>query len=238
LLTDALASLCVVFALAVPGYLLVRAPLSIGLLAIASAALLLLVIFALVVHGLSNHHHDRFGYANVVTAVRAAIACILGAAVFFVENRQALEAGLPTVLVLTVIALTFDGLDGYLARRFRRESELGARFDMEIDALLILILSAAAFRLGKADGWVLLIGLMRYGFVLGQYALPRLRAPLAPSFRRKVICVFQVGGLCVVLVPMVAPPVSTTIAAVALALLSYSFAVDTHDLLRRRDPSA
>ena len=88
---------------------------------------------------------------------------------------------------------------------------------MEVDAFLILLLSLAALLLGKAGWWVLLIGMMRYGFVLGQTLLPFLNAPLPPSFRRKLICVVQVGALCIILLPVIAPPASTAIAATALA---------------------
>jgi phosphatidylglycerophosphate synthase len=234
---DAFASLCAIFAAAVPGYLFWGMRLSTGPAAVVSAALLLLVIFALVIHALPNHGHQRFGYANVVTAIRAAIVSLLAMTVLFAVDRHALEPALPTLIILVAVTLALDGVDGHVARRYRQVSALGARFDMEIDALLILTLSAASLLFGKAGWWVLLIGAMRYGFVLGQSASPRLRAPLPASTRRKLICVVQVVALCVSLAPMLVPPVSSVIAAVALALLSYSFAVDTLFLLRQRKPS-
>ena len=63
--------------------------------------------------------------------------------------------------------LALDGLDGWAARGARASPRrFGARFDMEVDALLILALAALAAGLGKAGPWVLGLGLMRYGFVL------------------------------------------------------------------------
>nr|WP_272213681.1 CDP-alcohol phosphatidyltransferase family protein [Marinicella sp. W31]MDC2879637.1 CDP-alcohol phosphatidyltransferase family protein [Marinicella sp. W31] len=144
----------------------------------------------------------------------------------------------PVLIGLVVFALALDGVDGYLARRTGLQSALGTRFDMEVDALLILLLSAAAFLLGKAGWWVLAIGLMRYGFVLAQTMLPFLCSPLGPSFRRKLICVIQVSALCAILVPMIAPPVSTAIAAIALVLISYSFGIDVFRLARQRFSAA
>ena len=141
-------------------------------------------------------------------------------------------------MALVSLALILDGVDGYLARAYSQASALGARFDMEIDALLILVLSAAAWMFGKAGGWVLAIGLMRYAFVLAQVFVPALCQPLPPSFRRKLICVVQVAALCLILVPWVAPPVSTLIALIALVLLSYSFWVDTTYLLRRESTTS
>ena len=48
-------------------------------------------------------------------------------------------------------ALALDGVDGQVARRTGTASELGARFDMEVDAFLILVLSVAAGRVVYAD---------------------------------------------------------------------------------------
>ncbi|NKN38939.1 CDP-alcohol phosphatidyltransferase family protein [Agrobacterium sp. a22-2] len=230
---SALMVLGCVFATAVVGYVLADMHWSLGRNAVIAAAILLLVIFSLVVHGLPHHGFERFGLANTVTAVRAALVSLVFAMIFFPGAMQHAQTMTWALVLLVLMALALDGVDGYLARRFGQESALGARFDMEIDALLILCLSAAAFLLGKADLWVLLIGLMRYGFVLAQHPLPRLKAPLPPSFRRKLVCVVQVAVLCLVLVPVVVPPLSSWLAAMALVLLCYSFAVDCLYLLRK-----
>ncbi|GAA4940924.1 hypothetical protein GCM10023238_03240 [Streptomyces heliomycini] len=42
---------------------------------------------------------------------------------------------------LTAVALILDGVDGKVARRTGTSTPLGARFDMEVDAFLILVLS-------------------------------------------------------------------------------------------------
>ncbi|OLP46439.1 CDP-alcohol phosphatidyltransferase family protein [Rhizobium oryziradicis] len=232
LLHNTLIALCVVFMASVFSYLVLRSHLLIGIGTIASAATLLLFIFALVIYALPSHNHRRFGAANVVTAIRAAIVSLVGATVLFAGERLVLEPALPALIALAMSALALDCVDGYLARRFRLVSALGARFDMEVDALLILVLSITVLLLEKAGGWVLLIGLMRYGFVLAQYPFPWLRAPLDDCFRRKLICVVQVGALCIIMLPFITPPVSTAIAAVALLLLFYSFTVDVLHLLR------
>ena len=73
LLAESLAILSVVFTAAIAAYFFASNHLPIGPGAIISAAILLLVIFAIVVLALPQHGHRRFGYANVVTAIRAAI---------------------------------------------------------------------------------------------------------------------------------------------------------------------
>lgn len=193
-----------------------------------AAAGFLIIIYGLVIYGLPAHRHEAFGYANLVTALRAGFVSLVAAIVLFSEGFAHPHADrLAWALCASVFfALALDGVDGYLARKFRQQSELGARFDMEVDALLILILSLAAFLLEKAGPWVLAIGSMRYGFVAAQWFFPALRRDLDESMRRKVICVVQVAALSTVMIPIIGKPQSSWICITALILLGYSFAAD------------
>jgi phosphatidylglycerophosphate synthase len=237
LLSEAALSLAVIFAGAL--LLAVTASLtwSLGWDFIAVAMLILALIFALALYTLPGHLHPCFGHANRVTAIRSALVSLVGATVLLFDRLELYDPGIWTLLAIVLLALLLDGLDGYLARRFGQVSEFGARFDMEIDALLILILSVAAVLFGKAGVWVVLIGLMRYAFVVAQWFQPRLAGQLPASFRRKLICVLQIAALCLVLVPFVLAPASTLLAGIALVLLAYSFAVDVRYLLRPSDGS-
>jgi len=148
-----------------------------------------------------------------------------------------LQAPLPPLaagaVVASLVATMLDGVDGWLARRQQIVSDYGARFDMEVDALLIMVLSILAWRFGKAGVWVIASGAMRYLFVAAGLRWRWLRAPLRASRRRQTVCVVQVAELTVALVPWVTPPVSTAIAMAALAALTTSFLVDTLWLWRR-----
>ena len=76
------------------------------------------------------------------------------------------------LLGLTALALVLDAVGGRVARRTHSVTRLGARFDMETDAFLILVLSVAA---GPLVGWwVLAIGLRP------RVAARRARPALAP----------------------------------------------------------
>jgi phosphatidylglycerophosphate synthase len=135
-------------------------------------------------------------------------------------------------------ATLLDGLDGRLARQSGMSSAFGARFDLEIDALLIMALAVTAWRHDKAGAWVLLSGLMRYAFVAASWFLPWLDRPLRPSVRRQAVCVIQVGGLIITVLPTVDRPASAIVGAAALIVLAYSFLVDVIWLARdRRDRS-
>ncbi|MCJ8520078.1 phosphatidylglycerophosphate synthase [Pseudorhizobium tarimense] len=177
---------------------------------------------------LPTHAHPRYGPANVVTTFRAAATAAIGGLILGSGgfSDPAAEHLHWAVAGCAAVALALDGIDGYLARRSGTSSRFGARFDMETDALLILLLAAGAALLGKAGAWVLLIGLMRYAFIGAQWALTRISGDLPESMRRKAICVSQGVALCAALVPAITPPFAGIILALALLSLLFSFAVD------------
>lgn len=175
----------------------------------------------------------RVGYANLVTGGRL----VLVAAVAALAAGPVTRAAAWTAVVMSTVAALLDIVDGLVARRTGTSSPSGARFDMEVDAASIMTLSLLAWWWGKAGAWVLLSGLLRYGFVAVGCALPWLRAPLPQSLRRKTICVIQIVGLIVVLGPIITAPLSTIIAEAGLCTLTYSFLVDTLWLWRAARPT-
>lgn len=194
----------------------------------APAAFALLMLVSL---GFVQQHHPfaRFGPANQVTTIRALGVALIVALVG--ELRLPVLAA--SAALASVVVMVLDGVDGWLARRHRIASDFGARFDMEVDALLILALSVLAWRFEKAGAWVIASGAMRYAFVAAGLRWRWLQAPLPPSLRRKIVCVVQLSASTLILFPAVAQPFSTAIAATALAILTCSFLVDTLWLWRR-----
>jgi phosphatidylglycerophosphate synthase len=170
-----------------------------------------------------GHPFACFGAANQVTTLRAALAVLVAALI----GERSLPALAAVAASAALVATMLDGIDGWLARRTRMSSEFGARFDMEVDAFLILVLAMLAWRHGKAGWWILLAGLLRYLFILAGRSWAWMNSPLPPSTRRQTICVVQIAGLIVTLMPSVMPPASATVAALALMALCYSFLVDT-----------
>jgi phosphatidylglycerophosphate synthase len=188
------------------------------------AAGLFAAVMGLSIGFLRQHHpFAQYGAANQITTLRAMLVALVAALVG--------EPKVPAVAVAAVAAslavTALDGVDGWLARRHRIASRFGARFDMEIDALLILALSVLAWRHDKAGAWVIASGLLRYIFVAAGALAPWLRAALPASRRRQAICVVQIAALTIVMLPAIDPPASTLLAADALALLAGSFLVDT-----------
>ena len=171
----------------------------------------------------------RVGPANLVTAIRAILVGLVAGLI----GRTATPPVLWFVIGLTAVMAALDGLDGWIARRTGTASAFGARFDMETDAALILVLSILVWQHGKAGAWVLGCGLMRYAFVAAGWLLPWLARPLPPTRRGKTVAVAQLVGLSVSLAPVVPAGPSGVIAAVTLAALVWSFATDVAWLARQ-----
>jgi phosphatidylglycerophosphate synthase len=183
---------------------------------------------ALVLSLAHKHLHDgAFGAANAVTLARGAIAILL---VALLDTGTA-AGWWPAALAIVAVAL--DGVDGALARGRAETSAFGARFDMETDAFLILVLAALVWQHGKAGAWILLAGLLRYLFVAAGRLWRFLAAPLSPSKRRQTVCVLQIVSLIGALAPPFAPPYSSALALAGLVALVWSFGVDAARLARR-----
>ena len=177
----------------------------------------------------SHHPFRQFGGANLITTIRLGLVALVAAML-----GEAYSPALAwTATALTVVVTVLDGVDGAIARRSSLASTFGARFDMETDALLLLLLSALAWRWDRAGAWVLACGLMRYGFVAAGWVWRWLDAPLPPSQRRKTVCVVQIVTLGVIVAPVVPGWLSVAGAAVTLGLLAWSFGVDVVWLARR-----
>ena len=204
--------------------------LSLDATVVAAAASLYLVLTTVMWRAQAGAPPAGFGVANRATLARAALTCLLGG---LVVAGDAVTGFAWAIVLVASVAAALDLADGWLARRHRQSSAFGARFDMETDALLILVLAALVVQAGQAGPWVLAAGLLRYVFVLAGLVWPALTQPLPRSQRRRAICAAQLVALIVCLAPIVAPPAASAIAAVALIALIVSFAVDTLYLARQ-----
>jgi len=191
--------------------------------ALARAVVIFLAVVIVVNWRRRAHPHQTFGPAIQITLARAFLVA-LAAGLIGEASRSEAAAG---IVVLGTVAIALDGLDGWVARRTQMTSAFGARFDMEIDALLILVLAILTWQYRKAGPWVLASGLFRYVFVAAGWIWPWLNRPLTPTFRAKAICVLQIVALLLALVPALMPPASDLVAAAGLMALTYSFAADS-----------
>ena len=187
---------------------------------------------ALVCRALPAHlPRRRFGAANGVTLLRAALTAWL---VGYIGYPHGLAAAGWWVPGCGGLLLALDGVDGRLARRSGMASPFGARFDMEVDAALILVLAALLYQQGRAGAWILAAGLLRYVFIAAAAVLPWMRRELPPRRRRQAACVAQTAALVAALAPGLAPAWSVLLSGLGLGALVLSFAADTVWLYRRR----
>lgn len=191
-----------------------------------SAAVPVVALVVLAVLGVLLWRHQGFRPltpADRVTLGRAILVLLL---IALLPGASALPDDSGIAFALGLVAVLLDGVDGAVARYWHCETREGARFDMELDALLLLVLCGWLVATERAGIWVLAIGGWRYAFVLAGWWLPALRRPLPPSQRRRVICGVQGFGLVVCLAPGMPAAAVTTLALGLFVLLSYSFIVD------------
>ena len=179
--------------------------------------------------GLAYYRVDRLGPADWVTLVRATLAIVVAALV-----ADSFGEPVPVTLLvsLAAVALALDAVDGWVARRTRTTATLGARFDGEVDAFLILVLSV--YVASSAGAWVIAIGAARYAFLAAGWPLAWMRAELPPRFWRKTVAAAE-GILLTIAASNFLPRTATqAVLVVALALLAESFGRDVWWLWNRR----
>jgi phosphatidylglycerophosphate synthase len=181
------------------------------------------------VRGLARAPGERLGPASWVTLARATPAVGVAA---LVADSFARDTPVALLVTLAAVALVLDAVDGRVARRTRTATSLGARFDGEVDAFLILALSVYA---APAYGaWVVAIGLARYVFLAGEWLLPWMRAPLPPRRWRRVVAALQGIVLTIAAAGVLPDAIAQAMLAAALAGLAVSMGECTWWLWRRR----
>jgi len=192
-----------------------------------------LLTTAFLASGLARRGSQALGPADRVTLLRATLVGGVAALTADSVGSAPLGAGTLWALVgLTVVALLLDWVDGQVARRTRTVSELGARFDMEVDALLILILSV--YVAGTVGPWVLLIGAARYLRLLACVPLTWMRGEAPSRYWGKVVAATQGVVLTAVASDLLPAPLPVAALAIALGLLTESFGRESWWLWRHR----
>ena len=161
------------------------------------------------------------GVANGLTALRGLL----------IVGITAGSSVLPSYLILVVgiVTLVLDGLDGYYARKYNTVSIFGDVFDKEIDALYVLTFGVLIVDKQLAGSWIMLPGLLRYGYVVGLSFLERQSSPTGKSFRRQFVGMWLMGTL---LAPFALPTIIYLPALIfATVTVVLSFAVDFHQTL-------
>jgi phosphatidylglycerophosphate synthase len=184
---------------------------------------------ALLSQGLDHFGSAALGPADRVTLTRTVL---VGGVAALVADAFVRPAAVPPMVALAAVALVLDGVDGWVARRTGTVSALGARFDMEVDAFLILVLSVHVAR--ELGPWVLVLGAARYLFVAAGWLLPWMRATLPARYWRKPVAATQGIALTLAAAHLLPRLAAVAVVVLALVLLTESFGRDVWWLWRRR----
>lgn len=166
------------------------------------------------------------GVANGLTLLRG-MFCALAAGFLLVPHPSGWIGWLPAVLC-TLCGL-LDYADGAVARRIGRETALGARLDIEFDAMLTLVATALCVRYGQVPFVYLGVGLSRYVFVGGIWLRRWLDKPIhdLPESRvRRYLYIVQLCFAVGVLTPLFGPPMTNVGALCILAVFLSGFVRD------------
>ncbi len=175
----------------------------------------LLLSISIIYYIISNREEKHlWSYANIVTLFR------LGIILFTTWNISDLEE--TTLLMLFGIALAMDGLDGYLARHYKQASDFGAYLDMETDSFFVAALSFHWWQNHVTSWWILIIGFMRYSYVLIFTIVKTKGKEKSTRFAKTIAVIFMLGMLS----PWVLPLVYAWWVLIIISLLTaYSFGV-------------
>jgi CDP-diacylglycerol--glycerol-3-phosphate 3-phosphatidyltransferase len=84
-------------------------------------------------------------------------------------------------LVVFVLAAASDSLDGYLARRFRQTTALGAFLDPLADKLLVAAALLSLIELGELSAWVAMVVIAREFAVTGLRMVAAVQGTVIPA---------------------------------------------------------
>lgn len=105
------------------------------------------------------------GYANWVTGFRFVL--LIGLMVLL-PSLSFLQLG-----VGLIIFVSLDGVDGWLARKYGQSTIFGQYFDMELDALFVMMMCCYYFLFKEISIWILFPGLLRYLYRVGIDIFPK-----------------------------------------------------------------
>jgi phosphatidylglycerophosphate synthase len=172
----------------------------------------------LLMRALQRSGAAALGPADRVTATRAVL---VGGVAALVTDSFVRPVPVGTLVSLAVVALLLDGVDGRVARHTRTVSAFGARFDVEVDSFLVLVLCVYVSR--ELGPWVVAIGSVSYVLQVGRRALPWLRRQAPPRYWCKVVAAVQGVVLTTAVAGVLPGDVTVSALGVVAVLLGESF---------------
>jgi CDP-diacylglycerol--glycerol-3-phosphate 3-phosphatidyltransferase len=187
-------------------------------------------------HHLADNHRPgeagllfpTLGAANWITVLRAgAVVALAGFLPLTIYGFQGLPESLvwaPGLVYLGISAA--DLLDGIVARKLQRTTELGKKLDIETDAAGLMTASLLAVSLDRLPVAYLLAGFAYYVFILGIRVRQKLNKPVASLQQRpyaRIIAGFQMCLVGLALLPIFNPVFSRIAGLIIMTPLLFGF---------------
>jgi CDP-diacylglycerol--glycerol-3-phosphate 3-phosphatidyltransferase len=181
--------------------------------------------------GEADRPFHTLGAATWITLLRgAAIVALAGFLPLAVLPAPALPPALVWAPGLIYLGISLaDLLDGFVARRQHRQTELGQRLDIETDAAGLLVALLVAVSLDRLPALSLLVGLAYYLFIFGIWWRQQRHLPLIalqPRPYARIIAGFQMGLVATALLPLFNPPFTFIATALVMTPLLVGFGRD------------
>lgn len=123
-----------------------------------------------------------YGYANWISILRLLIIITLLGIFPLLKDLQ--------LFLFFLIAIILDGIDGFVARKLNSVTKQGGILDMEIDALMVLILTCIHVINFKISFWIVLPASFRYIYAWILYVHPlKSKKEMLPKIIRATIAV-------------------------------------------------
>ncbi len=181
--------------------------------------------------GETNQLFPTLGAATWITLLRAsAIVALAGFLPLAIQPGNASPPFLvwaPGLIYLTISLA--DLLDGFVARRQHRQTELGQRLDIETDAAGLLVALLVAVSLDRLPAITVLVGLAYYLYIFGIWWRQQQHRPLIALHSRpysRIIAGFQMGLVAMALLPIFKPPYIVITALLVMTPLLFGFVRD------------
>jgi len=181
--------------------------------------------------GEADRLFPTLGAATWITLLRgAAVVALAGFLPLAVLPVPVLSPALVWAPGLIYLGISLaDLLDGFVARRLHRQTELGQRLDIETDAAGLLMALLVAVSLDRLPAFTLLVGLAYYLFLFGIWRRQQRHLPLVALQSRpyaRIIAGFQMGVVALALLPLFNPPFTSIAAVLVMTPLLVGFGRD------------
>lgn len=129
--------------------------------------------------------------------------------IFVVFMLTRIPYGGTLAAIIFVVAALTDSLDGYLARKWKQTTKLGAILDPLADKLLITAALISLVELGRIPGWIAIIIIGREFAVTGLRVVKAEEGVIIPASKMgKLKTISQVIAVAIIMVQYIIPPLA------------------------------